>query len=191
MNRRQIIIATSLAIVAGVIAAGTSMAALNSRAGARLHKIHQKLIKNYPDLGHIAQSELNEKPLSHYVIFDTRKPEEFAVSHLEGAIQLNPSISAADFLQRHGEHIAGRDVVFYCSVGRRSSGIAAEIVGALKETTQAPPNRIANLEGGIFAWSNAGLPLVNANGPTQNVHPFNAYWGRLLDNRSVIDYQPN
>lgn len=49
---------------------------------------------------------------------------------------------------------------------------------------------VLNLRGGIFAWHNAGLPLVNARGATRYVHPFNAAWGRLLTHRNLASHVP-
>ena len=42
-------------------------------------------------------------------------------------------------------------------------------------------NDVANFKGSIFAWANADMPLVNKNGSTKTVHPFDEYWGQLLD----------
>ena len=41
---------------------------------------------------------------------------------------------------------------------------------------------VSNLEGSIFAWANAGLPLENKNGVTKKVHGYDESWGKLLNN---------
>ena len=45
---------------------------------------------------------------------------------------------------------------------------------------------VSNLEGSIFRWSGEGRPLVDPKGKsTRLVHPYNPYWGRLLDPEAV------
>jgi hypothetical protein len=46
---------------------------------------------------------------------------------------------------------------------------------------------VRNLHHSIFAWADQGLPMVNAGGRTEKVHPFNRAWGRLV-NRELHDY---
>ena len=43
--------------------------------------------------------------------------------------------------------------------------------------------RVFNLSGSIFAWVNQGNPVVNKQGPTRFVHPYNRHWGQLLDKK--------
>ena len=50
-----------------------------------------------------------------------------------------------------GEAITSDDVVFVCEVGQRSA-VAAELAAA------AGKQHVFNLEGGMQAWRNAGLP---------------------------------
>jgi len=77
----------------------------------------------------------------------------------------------------------GKTVVFYCSVGERSSRMATHVRDVARE---AGAKEIYNLSGGIFAWHNDRLPLVSAPGrPTEFVHPFDATWGRLVDRQSL------
>lgn len=41
---------------------------------------------------------------------------------------------------------------------------------------------IYNLEGSIFKWVNENRPIIDSDGaPTQFVHPYNAFFGKLLD----------
>ncbi|MFK7913898.1 MAG: hypothetical protein AB8B93_08295, partial [Pseudomonadales bacterium] len=43
---------------------------------------------------------------------------------------------------------------------------------------------IMNLSGSIFEWFNSGRPLTNSSGETDEVHPYNAWWGwRYLQDR--------
>lgn len=113
------------------------------------------------------------------LLFDVREPEEFAVSHLPGGIRLDPEISSAEFIELYGPQVAGRRVVFYCSVGMRSSRLAEALTPALEKLGA---QSVANLRGGIFRWQGEGGPLQNAAGPTRYVHPYDRRWGQLIPN---------
>ena len=75
-----------------------------------------------------------------------------------------------------------REVVVYCSVGYRSSAIAASL--------QELGVSVRNLRRSIFGWANQGLPLENAAGVTLFVHPFDETWGRLLNNNVPQRHKP-
>jgi len=103
-------------------------------------------------------------------LLDARTPAEYKVSHLAGARFVN-------FDSMQSEQFAGLDrnrpVVVYCSVGYRS-----ERVG---ERLQALGfKQVRNLYGGLFEWVNEGYAVVNAQGPTQDVHPYSALWSPWL-----------
>ena len=102
-------------------------------------------------------------------LLDVRTAEEFAVSHLPGAIRVDPErpdLCSLELAQRS-------PVVVYCSVGYRSAAILDDLRGlGLGE--------VYNLRGGIFAWANEGRPIVRDQAPATSVHPYNAIWGRLL-----------
>ena len=116
-----------------------------------------------------ASSEEAGSPAAPLVL-DIREPKEFAVSHLPGA-RLAPDLeSALEILQ--GEE-KSRPVVVYCSVGYRSSGLAEEL-------RERGFSDVKNLEGSIFAWANAGYPVVREGQPVREVHPYNRRWGRFL-----------
>ena len=107
------------------------------------------------------------------LLLDAREPEEYAVSHLPGALRVDPDASPdalADTLP--DEH--DRPVVVYCSVGYRSARIADRL-----ET--AGFRDVRNLTGSIFQWANEGRPVVRDGEPVREVHPYDAVWGRLLD----------
>ena len=116
------------------------------------------------------------------LLLDTRSREEFVVSHLEGAHLARSLDEALSVLARYPQTT---QVVLYCSVGVRSSALAERLSAHLQRrggsasAASAPP-AVFNLEGSVFEWANAGLPLRNADGPTTRVHPFNAHWGTLL-----------
>jgi rhodanese-related sulfurtransferase len=103
------------------------------------------------------------------IILDVRSEEEFRVSHLEGAIHVDPSQPRVESLPIP-ENAA---VVVYCSVGYRS----AAIVRALEESGIT---EVHNLEGGIFAWANEGRPVFRDARRAATVHSYDRLWGYLL-----------
>ncbi len=104
------------------------------------------------------------------VLVDVRGEEEFLVSHLRGAANLR-SVRAVE------AHLSDRSqaIVVYCSIGYRSSALADQL-------RKAGWTNVINLEGSIFAWANAGLPLYRGEQMLQppEVHPYNRKWGKLL-----------
>lgn len=83
------------------------------------------------------------------VIIDVREPGEYAEVHIPGAI-LEPvgTIELAK-LPPHGS----KKLVIHCKFGKRG-GIACEKLLAAKADLD-----VYNLEGGITAWMDAGLPV--------------------------------
>jgi rhodanese-related sulfurtransferase len=121
------------------------------------------------------------------VVFDVREPQEFAVSHLPGAVRVDPSLSADAFLAAYGDLIKGRDVVLYCSVGKRSSLLAERVAGVSRAKGALS---VANLDGGLFRWHNEGRALVRATTPTSAIHPYDAFWGRHVKRQSEVRMTP-
>ncbi|MDA9297389.1 rhodanese-like domain-containing protein [Pseudomonadales bacterium] len=150
------------------------------KAETALEKIEQALIANH----HIQQIS-NRVVLddltaggSTLVLFDIRGADEFAVSHLTGAIRLDPETTAEAFFAAYAPLLITKQAVFYCSVGRRSTALALTIARQIRPLDAIKPP--ANMIGGIFRWHNESKPLVNANGATDKVHPYSWYWKRLL-----------
>lgn len=126
------------------------------------------------------QQKLAQKSTQPVVLFDIRSAEEYATGHLPGAIRVDSDMPAHQFVTSYADSFRGRQAVFYCSVGSRSS-IFIERVDSLAR--QAGARELENLRGGIFRWYNEGLPVFDAKGPTDRVHPYHAFWGRLLIQR--------
>lgn len=150
-----------------------------------LNEVEQDVKADYPSVEHVTPEALSSR--SDTVVFDVRETSEFAVSHLSGAIQLPPNFSRRAFMKRYGALTAGKRVIFYCSVGVRSSEMAERLQLALR---QAGAKSISNLSGGIFRWHNEKRSLQNASGKTDAVHPYNRRWGKLLQRRELISYRP-
>ena len=101
------------------------------------------------------------------VIWDIRHSDEFAVSHLPDARHVPPETTDAALKQLLPN--ANQAILVYCAVGYRSAQMARRLQ-ALGHTN------VHNLEGAIFAWAEADLPLEGGN----TVHPYNAIGRRML-----------
>ncbi len=146
-------------------------AALRGPGMKDLEKIRAIIRAKFPGVVQVSTQELaswiqsRETPL----LIDTRKPEEFAVSHLRGAVNLESPGAIAKYL---AERKPGR-AILYCSVGYRSSRLADQL-------QRRGIQDIANLEGSIFAWANEGRPVFQGEREVRQVHPYNARWAGLL-----------
>ena len=152
-----------------------------------LDNIHEKIVNDYEQVEHLEATQLTEMDQTDIVLFDVREQKEFDVSHLEGAIQVDPNMTPQEFEELFANQIEGKTLVFYCSVGRRSSKLLSEVTEIVEENGA---NSSYNLVGGVFHWSNQERPLVNEAQPTAKVHPYNLYWGRLLEDKEAISYKP-
>ena len=127
----------------------------------------------YPDVEHITPAQLaswlEEAPPP--ILLDVREPEEFAVSHINGANLATDVKMALEILR---ETPAGRRIVAYCSVGYRS----AALVRSLQSNGYSAAR---NLDGSIFRWANEGRPVYRGPNEVKMVHPYDDKWGRLLD----------
>ena len=114
------------------------------------------------------------------LLLDVRQPEEFAVSHLDGARRVEFGDDANAVLANVPKT---QPIVCYCAAGYRSSIMA-------KRLARAGHTEVFNLEGAIFDWASEGRPLVAGDQPTREVHPFN-WLGRLLLPRDVRANTPS
>ncbi|MBM3594111.1 MAG: rhodanese-like domain-containing protein, partial [Alphaproteobacteria bacterium] len=110
------------------------------------------------------------------ILFDTREPDEYARSHLPGALRVAPDAPASAILAQYRALMADATVVVYCSVGWRSGLVVQAIRRAAND---APARAVFNLRGGIFRWHAEGRPLAFGPGAS-GVHPFSRDWGQLL-----------
>jgi len=105
------------------------------------------------------------------ILLDAREPDEYAVSHLQGA----RNVGFEDFdLDTLADIDKDAPIVVYCSVGYRSEKVGEEL-------QEAGFTNVINLRGGIFDWANQKLPLVNAKQEkVTSVHPYDDDWGLWL-----------
>ena len=161
----------------------TGVTGLQAQGAVKLAEIHQTIQDKFEQVKHIDANQFTTLKSDQVVIFDVRETEEFDVSHLKGAVRVSPDISKKDFIKNFAQLIPGKTMVFYCSVGYRSSALAAQIL------KNFPSNEIYNLQGGIFSWHNERRNLVNENGASKDIHPYDRKWGRLLERPEHIRYQ--
>ena len=169
-------------IVATLSISGTISDQENSALSAK----HEKIMQDFPGIAHISSDELQHIETNKALIFDIRKTDEYNVSHIAGAILVSPKMSANSFLEKYNDAAKGKTVIFYCSVGQRSSIFANRVQDGLKNSGTVA---VFNLKGGLFDWHNENLPLVTtSNEPTEYIHPYNKFWGRMVNQKSKTRY---
>lgn len=153
---------------------------------AGLDDIHADIVSDHATVAQISPEDFTELNPEDILVLDIREPEEYAVSHIPGAIRINPDATAETATLQIGD-VTNKKVVVYCSVGRRSS-IFAERVQTNMIANGA--TSVANLERGIFGWHNEARTLVDANGQTDAVHPYDAVWKRYVERGENARYTP-
>ncbi|WP_298477879.1 rhodanese-like domain-containing protein [uncultured Maribacter sp.] len=111
--------------------------------------------------------------MENIILLDTRKKNEYTVSHLKNAIWVG-----YDSFNKKAVSSKVTDkktpIVVYCSIGVRSENIG-ELLLEMGYTN------VKNLYGGIFEWKNKDQPVFNMeNTETENVHAYDKQWGKLL-----------
>ncbi len=142
-------------------------------------EVKRQIREEYPHVAQLSMDDYqNDFPHGGYLV-DVREKEEFDVSHIRGAVNMQ---NAEEIVA--GFRDSGKDaVVLYCSAGYRSSKMAHDI----QPMIDGP---VYNLEGSIFEWANAGKPVYRGDRRVHTVHPYNAKWGKLLDQRYRADAPP-
>lgn len=144
----------ALLFISCMLAIGFAQAGGNER----LADIHETTKHIYKKLKHVNASEFETIANEYLIIFDVRQQSEFDISLLAGAIRVAPYIATDDFMASYRDIVIGNTLVFYCSVGQRSSALANRVQN---ELVNAGATEIYNLEGGIFRWLNDGRALVS------------------------------
>lgn len=100
-----------------------------------------------------AALELTQESGDELIILDIRTPDEFAAGHIAGSVMIDfysPDFKAQlDTLDKDAEYLV------YCRSGNRSS----QAMPMFKDLGFL---NVAELEGGIINWAEAGLPLTTA-----------------------------
>ena len=87
---------------------------------------------------------------SDAVVIDVREPTEFNDGHITGARHI-PQRLLAERLKEL-DRAKGKPIIVVCASGNRSRGAAALLQKNGHE-------QVYNLEGGLAAWTQAGMPL--------------------------------
>ena len=149
--------------------------------GVNWDSVDEKIELEFPSVEFVSTETLMKNYSSNEsdfpIIIDVREQDEFRVSHLREALNLQAAASISQLYQD-----TDTAIVVYCSVGYRSAGVAEEL-------RQLGYTNVLNLRHSIFEWANRGYPMVNAVGETEKAHPFNKAWGKLLDN-PLHSYSP-
>ena len=139
-----------------------------------LDEVNKLVADKYPTILHVTPKDLNDwlKPNSgkEVVLLDVREEDEFKISHLAGAKRaLNIDSALLALFGKPKNTI----IVTYDSVGMRAAAIADKL-------TKRDFDQVYNLDGGIFAWANEGLPMYNDTKQVHKVHPGDLWWRRYL-----------
>ena len=164
--------------IALCIAAGTSLGALalwwlvdHRRGTAWAVSVVRS---RFPDVAQLAPGDMETWMRSSLrpppVLIDARSSEEFAVSHLPGAIHLDVEAATERQIRELDE---ARPHVVYCSAGYRACRLARRL-------REAGIKEVYNLEGGIFAWANEGHSVQRGAETVSEVHPYHSLFSRLL-----------
>ena len=104
-----------------------------------------------PAKQHISASDLADQLAAQAVtVIDVREPMEYAGGHIAGSLNVPLSrITQAD--------LPRGPLVLVCQSGNRSANALAQLL------QQGHPDPLAELEGGIPAWQQAGLPVRKLN----------------------------
>ncbi len=140
--------------------------------------------KTYP-FPNIDSTELFEKlnySSSDILLYDTRQSAEFEMSHIKDAIFIDTQMQADEFLEAHEKNFENKILVFYCSVGQRSSQFISSVHDLCLDKGAGG---LYNLRGGIFKWYNDGYPVYNNESKTNAIHPYNEFWGNFVEPRQI------
>ena len=138
-------------------------------------KVLEKIHNEFPEVKYLSTKDLakwiEDKSRKSPLIFDTRKEDEYLVSHLQNAKHLHPM---SDFVSELKGIRSDAPIVVYCSVGYRSSAVAREL-------SKLGYTNVSNLDGSIFKWANEGRKVVCNKTAVLKVHPYDSNWGQLLN----------
>ncbi|XP_069767726.1 uncharacterized protein [Narcine bancroftii] len=144
------------------------------------------------NLGSDAVDQLLREERERLRLLDVRSPAEYEVSHLEGAIRVDPETSDMEQLVNELGLAGTTDiaVVCYCSVGFHASKLAQKLgeflAGDLRRGVPGTV-KVYNLDGGFRRWSKENRSKVDSrNRPTSRDHAFTRLWDDLVG----ADFKP-
>ncbi len=102
-----------------------------------------------PQVPEVNPTEAYERQQAGALIVDVREPDEWNAGHIPGA----RLIPLGQLPQRLNELDPAREIVLVCRSGNRSAQATVLL-------QRAGFTRVANLAGGMIAWSRARLPVT-------------------------------
>jgi len=156
-----------------ILATAAAWASAATANGERWDRTLAEIRETFPGVPHLTTQQLANKRTrgEPVLLLDARAPEEFQVSHIDGAVRATTVGAALKAIQADSRRPT---VVVYCSVGYRSSRLVSRLKARGVED-------VFNLEGSLFQWANEGRPLSRGAQPATHVHPYAVEWGELLD----------
>ncbi|KAL3856261.1 hypothetical protein ACJMK2_011035 [Sinanodonta woodiana] len=174
----------SLAMKLAISAISTKFPSVKNISTAKLHSwlggekaIHDVNLQDGPET----------HPVGQLFVLDTRSTNEYCVSHIPEAVQVDYAAKAEEILKNVPQLNTDTkaNVVCYCSVGYRSSVVADKLDKYFQQQASEQNKEknvsVYNLEGSLFKWANEGRPMMDCNDQaTKYAHPFNSVFGKLL-----------
>ena len=184
--RSQTLVWLGVILLIGCILIGASQCGYDKlRAMSSLENKSAEIEREFPNVDHISTGTLatlinaDEKGAVPLLIIDTRAADEFSISKIPGAVNLESAADVSEYLKTTDPK--PDTIAVYCSVGYRSAIVVDQL-------NQAGVSNAKNVRGSIFAWANENRELVTPEGrPADRVHPFNNFWGRLVNDDKRAD----
>lgn len=121
-----------------------------------LKTVELVIAKSFPMIPQVDPNEI----VRGSVLVDVRTRAEQEVSMIPGSI-------TREQFEQNREKFWRSKIVFYCTAGFRSSEYA--------QVVKSDSFSVSNLNGGILAWAQAGLPLAHNGKYTRRVHTLNRF----------------
>ena len=167
--------ATALRVLTGLALAVLLLPGLLSCRSVDWFLLKRSLRSQFSDVEWITTAQLADwiadQNRPQPILLDVRTRAEWKVSHLPRARLVLPESDPTPAVA-----LAPKDapIVTYCAIGYRSARTARQL-------RAAGYTQVRNLEGSIFEWANEGRPLTHDGKRVTRVHPYSAFWGRLLE----------
>jgi rhodanese-related sulfurtransferase len=146
--------------------------------------VHRMTARKFPQVKWTTGAELarwrGDSTRQQPVILDARTQEEFLVSHLAGAIRIDPYRPILRPIRRFPKDTT---IVVYSSVSYRGARLADFLA-------RQGYGNVVDLDGGIFQWANDGRPVFRNDRRATEVHPYDGRWRWLLASRYRADAPP-
>jgi phage shock protein E len=138
-------------LVGAALAASTLVVLAGCGGEVATESVAEAAATAMPDYGLVTPEQAAELAAGGVTLIDVRTPEEFAEGHIEGALLID--LSSDTFTDRIAELDPDQQYLVYC----RSDNRSGQAVAIMRELGL---ERVWDLDGGVVAYTAAGLPLV-------------------------------